>query len=94
MWNTLRSIKSNGSASPEDIAALDRAFYQWQDRNKLPDGVTADPDSDWTLLFVNNTIYGQMKGITDDSAVIYPDWKLRGKTVKIKLLNGDHFDHE
>ncbi|MCL7421122.1 MAG: hypothetical protein M8364_09490 [Methylobacter sp.] len=93
MWNTLRSIKSNGSASSEDIAALDRAFYQWQDRNKLPDGITADPDSDWTLLFVNNTIYGQMKGITDDSAVIYPDWKLRGKTVKIKLLNGDHFDH-
>ncbi|MGJ0484263.1 MAG: hypothetical protein ACR65R_06980 [Methylomicrobium sp.] len=93
MWNTLRAIKAQGSASGKEIAALYRAFDQWQNRNKLPDGVKADPDSDWTLFFVNNTVYGQMKGITDDSAVTYPDWTLRGKTVKIKLLNGDHFDH-
>jgi len=93
MWNLLRSIKANGKASANDIKSLNRAFEQSQDRNKLPDGVTADPDSDWTLFFVNNTIYGQIKGIRDDSHVEYPDWKLRGKTVKIKLLNGDHFDH-
>jgi hypothetical protein len=93
MWNLLQEIKSSGKASGKKIKKLYRAFEQWQDRNKLPDGVTADPDADWTLLFVNNTIYGEMKGIRDDSQVEYPDWKLRGKTVKIKLLNGDHFDH-
>lgn len=93
MWNLLRDIKASRKASSKNIKKLNRAFEQWQDRNKLPDGVTADPDADWTLLFVNNTIYGQMKGIRDDSHVEYPDWKLRGKTVKIKLLNGDHFDH-
>jgi hypothetical protein len=93
MWNLLRDIKASRKASSKNIQKLSRAFEQWQDRNKLPDGVTADPDADWTLLFVNNTIYGQMKGIRDDSHVEYPDWNLRGKTVKIKLLNGDHFDH-
>jgi hypothetical protein len=93
MWNLLRDIKASRKASSQNIQKLSRAFEQWQDRNKLPDGVTADPDADWTLLFVNNTIYGQMKGIRDDSHVEYPDWNLRGKTVKIKLLNGDHFDH-
>lgn len=93
MWNLLRGFKTKGKASAKDIKSLNRAFEQWQDRNKLPDGVTADPDADWTLLFVNNTIYGEMKGLRDDSHVEYPDWNLRGKTVKIKLLNGDHFDH-
>jgi hypothetical protein len=93
MWNLLRDIKTSRKASGKDIKKLYRAFEQWQDRNKLPDGVTADPDANWTLFFVNNTIYGQMKGIRDDSHVEYPDWNLRGKTVKIKLLNGDHFDH-
>lgn len=93
MWNTLRQIKSDGKAKDNVISALTRAFDQWQDRNKLPDGVTADPDADWTLLYANNTLYGQMQGIADDSHVEYPDWKLRGKTVKIKLLNGDYFDH-
>ncbi len=93
MWNTLRQIKANGRASQPQIKELDRAFTQWQDRTKLPDGVKADPNSDWTIAFINNTIYGEMKGILDKSAVEYPFWKERGKTVKIKLLNGDYFDH-
>ncbi len=93
MWNLLRSIQSQGRASEKDIAALERAFDQSQNRLKLPDGVKPDPDSDWTLFFINNTIYGEMKGATDQSAIEYPDWKVRGKTVKIKLLNGDYFDH-
>lgn len=93
MWNILRDIKQTGTATDEQVAKLNRAFDQWQNRTRLPDGVAADPDSDWTLLFANNTIYGQMKGINDDSQIDYPDWKVRGKTVKIKLLNGDHFDH-
>lgn len=93
MWNTLRKIRTQGNASEVQIAELNRAFEQWHSRTALPDGVKPDPDADWTLLFVNNTIYGQMKGILDQSQVTYPDWKTRGKTVKIKLLNGDYFDH-
>lgn len=93
MWNTLRQIKANGKANEVQINELNRAFDQWQNRTKLPDGVKADPNSDWTLLFVNNTIYGEMKGILDQSQVTYPDWNVRGKTVKIQLLNGDYFDH-
>lgn len=93
MWNTLRAIQASGNANKKQIAELNRAFDQWQDRNKLPDGVKPDPNADWTLAFLNNTIYGEMKGILDDSQVTYPGWKTRGKTVKIKLLNGDYFDH-
>lgn len=93
MWNTLRQIQSQGRASQAQIDELNRAFDQWQDRTHLPDGVTADPNADWTLFYVNNTIYGEMKGIKDQSAVIYPGWTTRGKTVQIKLLNGDYFPH-
>lgn len=93
MWNTLRQVKAQGRASEPQIKELNRAFDQWRDRTKLPDGVKADPNADWTLLFVNNTIYGEMKGIKDKSSVHYPEWNLRGKTVKIKLLNGDYYDH-
>jgi len=93
MWNTLRRIKSQEHASAAQINELERAFDQWRNRTQLPDGVQADPDSDWTLLFVNNTIYGHMTGINDESQVISSKWNLRGETVKIKLLNGDYFDH-
>ncbi|ESS66722.1 hypothetical protein MGMO_177c00130 [Methyloglobulus morosus KoM1] len=93
MWNTLQVAKANGRASVSDIVALNRAFDQWQNRNKLPDGVKLDPDSDWTLFFVNNTIYGEIKGNTIGGHTEYDGWTTRGKTVKIKLLNGDHFDH-
>ncbi len=93
MWNTLRSIKAKGKASKTDLAALQRAYDQWQDRTHLPDGVTPDPDSDWTMFFVNNTIYGQMKGNVIGGHTEYPDWTTRGHKVKVKLINGDHFIH-
>lgn len=95
MWKGLRALQQEPSQS-ELIAKLDeieRAFDQWQNRNKLPDGVTADPDSDWTMFYVNNTIYGQVPEILDNTRPEFRQWTTRGTTVKIKLLNGDYFRH-
>lgn len=76
------------------MAEIERAFEQWQDRNQLPDGVEADPNADVTLFYVDNTIYGQMKDyVIHDAQAELSKWKLRGTTVKIKLINGDYFPH-
>ncbi len=55
-----------------------------------------DPKTDLTLLYANNTIYGEFsdRGVTD-----YPSWKLRAKrdemdpTIKITIFNADYFPH-
>lgn len=93
MWNLLYKIQAAQSASLADIAALRRAFDQSKNRTALPDGVKEDPNSDWTLFYANNTIYGHVKGFTDSTEATFADWTLRGKTVNITLLNGDYFDH-
>lgn len=96
------------------------AFFAWKDRTKLPcfardeagqctDGVEPDPDSDITIFYVNNTIYGQLVQVFDgytDPATGEPDpeiiragwvrwdaWKLRPQKLKVTALNGDHFVH-
>lgn len=97
MWRALRQLKRIPGAAPGRARVLldriDRAFDQWKDRTALPDGVALDPDSDSTLFYVNNTIYGQMTGRRDDSEVHFAPWLTRGTQVKIKLYNGDYFDH-
>ncbi len=50
------------------------AFADWRDRTHLPDGVEVDPDSDITILYVNNTIYGEL---TDGGWVRWDDWQTR-----------------
>lgn len=62
------------------------AFLAWQNRTHLPcfdeqpgddacvDGLVPDPDSDITILYVNNTIYGQL---TAGGWVRWPDWETR-----------------
>ncbi len=70
-----------------------QAFYDWQNRNKLPTGFKAKSEDDITLLFINNTIYGEVDGHDGDAEVTYPFWTKRGDTAKIKLLNGDYFVH-
>ncbi len=77
MWNLLKAYQNTGSTTTEDqvpvtppavIAGtavnLREAWLDWQDRTKLPAGVTADPTATITLLFVNNTIYGSKQGDT------------------------------
>jgi hypothetical protein len=66
------------------------AFRDWRDRTKLPRGIKTDPDADLTLLYVNNTIYGEFK---DGSRIDFPQWTLRGAMLKVSLINGDYFDH-
>lgn len=93
MWNGLRWLQRTGF-NPKVMSEIERAFVQWEQRNKLPDGVAPDPDADVTLFYVNNTIYGQMKDyVIHDAEAVLDKWKTRGTTVKIKLINGDYFPH-
>ena len=94
MWTAFRALQQNGF-NPRVIAQAERAFDQWQDRNALPDGVTADPDADMTLFYADNTIYGHLKGIVVNSNAqpILEKWHMRGTSTKIKLINGDYFKH-
>lgn len=61
------------------------AFYAWRERTRLPcyrldeagkclDGVEPDPDSDITLLYVNNTTYGEL---TAGGWTKWLDWETR-----------------
>lgn len=95
MWRAFLEIADAGGVQHAERALerAERAFEDWQDRTRLPEGVESDPDSDVTLLYVNNTIYGHVKGMTDDSEATAPSWTLRGTTLKFKLFNGDHFTH-
>jgi len=93
MWNGFRRLQRTGF-NPRVMAEVERAFVQWEQRNKLPDGVTPDPRADVTLFYVNNTIYGQMKDyVIHDAEAAIDKWKTRGTTVKIKLINGDYYPH-
>lgn len=66
------------------------AYLDWLDRTQLPSGLQPDQKTDLTLLYVNNTIYGQLR---EGGFVEFPDWRRRGDVVKITLLNGDYFPH-
>lgn len=103
MWQAVRQAAGYADDSattpgehPSDVAIrvlMDEAlaaFDDWGHRTRLPRGVIADPNADATLFYVNNTIYGQMKG---GGRPELNKWRLRGTNVKITLLNGDHFLH-
>ena len=93
MWNGFRWLQRTGF-NQKVMSEIERAFVQWEQRNKLPDGVAPDPDADVTLFYANNTIYGQMKDyVIHDAEAVMDKWKTRGATVKIKLINGDYFPH-
>jgi hypothetical protein len=94
MWKAFRALLKSGF-NPILIAQAERAFDQWQDRNSLPDGVTADPNADITLFYADNTIYGHMKGyvVNSNAQPVLEKWHMRGTTVTIKLINGDYFPH-
>jgi hypothetical protein len=93
MWNALRTLQRTGF-NRSVMHEYERAYYQWQQRNQLPDGVKPDPNADLTLFYVNNTIYGQVKGYSRFAN--HPElnkWHLRGTQVTVKLINGDYFPH-
>lgn len=93
MWNALRGLQEKGFDRGL-MAEYERAFHQWQQRNKLPDGVKPDPDADYTLFYVNDTIYGQMRDYARyNRHPVLNKWHLRGTQVRVKLFNGDYFPH-
>ena len=93
MWAALHTLQTGGF-NRKVMKEYRRAFNQWQQRNKLPDGVPLDPNADFTLFYVNNEIYGQMRDLSRYSHHAELDkWHLRGTTVNIKLINGDYFLH-
>lgn len=93
MWNALRALQQKGF-NPPLMAEYERAFHQWQQRNKLPDGVKPDPNADYTLFYVNNTIYGQMRDYARyNRHPVLEKWHRRGTQVRVKLINGDYFPH-
>jgi hypothetical protein len=93
----MRKLSSKKHAGKGNILEIlnraERAFEDWFDRSRLPDGVELDPDSDVTLFYVNNTIYGQMTGMNGKNQADFPKWKTRGTVLKVKLYNGDYYEH-
>ncbi len=95
MWTALRAAqtalaKQDYKGVAARINAARDALRDWRDRTRLPFGVKPDPDADLTLFYVNNTIYGEFK---DGSRIDFPQWNLRGATLKVSLINGDYFEH-
>jgi hypothetical protein len=108
MWQALRDARDAQRAGDyKRVAASIQdardAFDDWRDRTHLPhtgkykEMVKADPNSDLTLLYVNNTIYAEFTDRDENIAASvrtdFPKWKLRGTTLKVTLYNGDYFDH-
>jgi hypothetical protein len=77
------------------------SFDDWRDRTRLPRAgkykVAVDPDSDLTLLYVNNTIYAEFtdrsEHIDDAQRIDFTRWKMRGTTFRVTIYNGDYFEH-
>lgn len=93
MWNMLRAIKADPSAATEQLLGnLEQAYDDWQNRTKLPTGVARDDNFDVTLLYANNTLYGDLKGYVDGSQRITDSFNKRGDQTRVKVMNADHFE--
>ena len=95
MWQALRRARDAAERGEWERAARlieegQPAFFDWKDRTQLPHGVAIDKSADLTLLYVNNTIYGQF---TAGTTTLFPPFQTRGATFKVTLINGDNFAH-
>jgi hypothetical protein len=77
------------------LPLIRQAFYDWQNRNQLPTGYEMADGADMTILFLNNTIYGEVRGHDGDAQVALTDemYSKRGDSVEVQLLNGDYYVH-
>jgi len=85
----------NGSTIQAQMGLIRQAFYDWGNRKKLPTGYEMAEDADVSLVFLNNTMYGQLKG-HDGSSQVRMDsgvFDKRGDKVNVQLLNGDYYVH-
>lgn len=109
MWRAL--LDAQTEVDPGEVVQrmeeAEAARLDWADRTRLPAGVSVDPDSDLTLIYLNNTLYGewadgrtvqrwfeyQTRSGNEDSAD--PDsFQIRqDSTIHITLLNGDRYVH-
>lgn len=93
MWNLLRQLRFNpGAFNASMIDQIEHAFFDWQDRTKLPSGVERDDNFDITLFYANNTLYGDAKGYVDQSQRVLKNFNKRGDKTRIKVMNGDYFE--
>ncbi len=98
MWNSFRTaLEALDSYDPTKWQTVARqvrearlGFEDWKDRTRLPRGIKLDPTADMTLLYVNNTMYGQF---TDGGSINFPKFQTRGAKLTVALRNGDYFDH-
>ncbi|PZR81053.1 MAG: hypothetical protein DLM68_18420, partial [Hyphomicrobiales bacterium] len=95
MWAAFNAAKAQLESAAPDYAvcliAIKEAwcsFQDWKDRNHLPRGADVDPETDLTLLYVNNTIYGQLR---DGGWNDFPKWRTRAAQLKVTLVNGDYY---
>ena len=106
MWTSLREARDAAKQNdyPLVLAKAKEArasFDDFRDRTRLPhhgkQRLKADPESDLTLLYVNNTIYAEFADraeyIDDAQRIDFSKWKMRGTTLKVTIYNGDFFDH-
>lgn len=99
MWFALRAIKmtQNGevpqSLLPDLVAEVEAAFDDWNHRLRLPRGLDYVDGYDETIVYLNNMMYGGIRGLRGTTEPIFPKWQTRGATLKVKLLNGDYFPH-
>lgn len=100
MWNVFRRLQAtrgqHQDAAMDHLAEARSAYFDWTNRNYLPEGVEPHPDADITLLYANNTIYGEAKGFTretHDMQRAINKWRTRGETIKVALYNADYFPH-
>ena len=92
MWTALRAALQANAATV--LTLMDEAqlgFDDWFNRRKLPHGYSVDPTADMTLVYLNNTIYGEMaNGRTN---LRWSEWTKRPATFKVALVNGDFYQH-
>lgn len=103
MWNALRALKDDQRrGGPDWRRRTERAladefsasFFDWSDRTRLPRGIPQDPDADVTIAYMNNTIYGDLRGRVRDGQVELAKWTDRGTKVHVAILNADYFPHQ
>ncbi|MEA2601096.1 MAG: hypothetical protein QOF89_2088 [Acidobacteriota bacterium] len=96
MWHAVGEARTAADRGDfKAVAALVRdkalpAYFDWLNRNQLPAGVLKDPDSDVTLLYVNNSTYGEL---TNGAWGRWDAWEQRPKKLKVTVYNGDNFVH-
>ena len=97
MWTALKKFKANavqGNRVRAEANEFSESFFDWGNRNKLPRGIPEDPNADVTIAYLNNTIYGHIKGYVNDAQIELTKWTQRATKINVALINGDYYPHQ